>query len=73
MDIFSKNGFELEDKEGRLFLKGVPYSQNVSFGAADVQELAQLLNEAAPSVDREKQMQSQRAVNVSDRIPRPSR
>lgn len=79
MHIFTQNGFEFKDSEsGELLLSGVPYSRNQTFGRADVQELAQLLMDSH-STEQKKTVEStadtsQRAsVNVSDRIPRPTR
>ena len=79
MHIFTQNGFEFKDSgQGDLMLSGVPYSKNQTFGKADVQELAQLLMDghgAAPDeASNPASGASQRtAVNVSDRIPRPTR
>ena len=76
--IFAQNGFEFkEGPDGSLLLSGVPYSKNMTFDKADVQELAQLLHEGSTPVPISKQAQNdaiQRVpVNVSDKLVRPSR
>lgn len=73
LNVFAHNGFEIQDTEGKLYLKGVPYSQNISFGASDVQELAQLLHEGTSNLNQSSRISTQGSVSVSDKIPRPSR
>lgn len=54
IETFRRNGFDFAENEDappgrRLQLSAVPFSQNITFGIADVQELVGLLaNESAP-------------------------
>ena len=74
MHVFTQNGFEFKDaEEGELLLSGVPYSKNTAFGKADVQELAQLLMEGHGSVQKDPRSTQRSAVNVSEKLPRPTR
>ena len=48
MEVIRQNGFDIQETaEGQLQLTAVPFSKNITFGARDVQELAQLLLEGA--------------------------
>ncbi len=74
MHVFTQNGFEFRDAEGgELLLSGVPYSKNTAFGKADVQELAQLLMEGHSTVQNSMKSTQRTAVNVSEKLPRPTR
>ena len=75
LHVFTQNGFEFRDAEGdgELLLSGVPYSKNTAFGKADVQELAQLLMEGHGSVQKDTKSTQRTAINVSEKLPRPTR
>ena len=74
-EVFHQNGFDfVEGPDSNLLLAGVPFSKNMTFDKADVQELAHLLHDGAAAPATQAVPASQRGpVNVSDRIPRPTR
>ncbi|CAM6083351.1 unnamed protein product [Calypogeia fissa] len=69
METFRQNGFDFVEKEEapagqRLQLSAVPFSQNVTFGIGDVQELIALLANEPVTLPSQK---------ASSWLPRPSR
>ena len=73
MDIIKRNGFDIQEtSDGRLFLTAVPFSKNITFGARDVQELAQLLLEGASTPNISGQPHA-KATMLTSQALRPSR
>ncbi|KAK9789027.1 hypothetical protein WJX73_005134 [Symbiochloris irregularis] len=75
MELMRQNGFDIADGEdGALCLTAVPFSRNTTFGASDVQELAQLLLEGGnPSRPASSLTPSPRASMLTCQTLRPSR
>lgn len=72
LEIIRRNGFDIDTSEGQLRLTAVPFSKNITFGARDVQELAQLLLEGghAPQASGR---DDPRASMLTSQALRPSR